>query len=50
MIVNNVYFFVLDLMNREEMKILLGVIISSGVEKMILTTKMMLSSDKGEDY
>jgi len=42
-IVNNVYFVVLDLMNKEEMKILLAVIISSGVEKMMLTTEMMLS-------
>ena len=31
-------------MNKEEIKNLLGVIISSGVEKMILTKEMVLSS------
>jgi len=34
----------LHLLNREEIKNLLGVIISSGVEKMILTNETMLSS------
>ena len=48
MIVNNVIFVVLDLMNREEMKVLLAVTISSGVEKMMLMIKMVLSSDRGE--
>jgi len=47
-IVNNVIFVVLDLMNREEMKVLLTVIISSGVKKMMLMIGMVLSSHRGE--
>jgi len=34
-------------MNKEEIKNLLSVIISSGVEKMILTKGMVLSSGRG---
>jgi len=45
-IISDVYFVVLDLMNKEEMKIMLAIIISSGVEKMMLTTKMVLSWDR----
>jgi len=45
LIVNIFYCFVLDFIKREEMKNLLGVTISSGVEKMILTKGMVLSSD-----
>jgi len=42
--------FVLDLINEEEIKNVFGVIISSGVEKMILMTKMILSSDRGRRF
>jgi len=43
LIENNVYWFVVPLMNKEEMNNMLGAIISSGVLNMILTKEMMLS-------
>jgi len=39
--------FFLRLMNKEDIKNLLGVIFSSGVEKMILTKGMVLSLSRG---